>query len=74
MGTRWGLLYDKELGFRRDPDDEKPSTAEQVRALRASEPAISQAEAAEMLKVTERTIRKYWKPEKSGTESLFSDD
>jgi AAA domain len=60
IGDRWGLLFDREHGFRRDPDDEKPSTAEQVAELRAADPTLTQKAVAEAIGVTERTIRKYW--------------
>jgi hypothetical protein len=60
VGERWGLIYDHEHGFRRDPKDGKPSTREQVAALRRDEPSVTQAQAAELLDVNERTIRRYW--------------
>ena len=60
IGDRWGLLFDREQGFRRDPDDGKPSTREQLAELRSADPALTQAQAAEAIGVSERTIRTYW--------------
>jgi hypothetical protein len=59
-GRSGGLLFDREQGFRRDPDDGKPSTREQLAELRAADPGITQAAAAAAIGVTERTIRSYW--------------
>jgi len=73
VGRRWGLLFDRERGFRRDPDDEKPSTAEQLQALREADPKITQAQAAAAIGVTERTIRNHWKTSEEAQESLLDD-
>ena len=73
VGGRWGLLFDREQGFRRDPNDGKPSTEEQLRALKAADPNITQAQAAEAIGVSERTIRTHWKAAHDGQESLLDD-
>jgi AAA domain len=65
--TRWGLLYDRQSGFRRDPKDGQPSTAERLGELRASDPSITQAAAAEALGVAERTVRRHWKQDEQKT-------
>lgn len=67
IGTSWGLLFSREEGYRRDPNDGKPSTAERVRELRAERPYLTQAQVAEELGVTERTVRKYWTDEAAET-------
>jgi hypothetical protein len=73
VGSRWGLLFDREHGFRRDPNDGKPGTEEQLRALKAADPSITQAQAAEAIGVSERTIRNHWKAADPGQESLLDD-
>ena len=67
IGTSWGLLFSREEGYRRDPNDGKPSTAQRVRELRAERPYLTQAQVAEELGVTERTVRKYWTDEDEET-------
>jgi AAA domain len=74
VGGRWGLLFDREHGFSRDPDDDKPSTAEQLHALRLADPSITQAQAAEAIGVTDRTIRKYWGDQNEAQGRLLGDD
>jgi len=73
VGTRWGLLFDREQGFRRDPNAEKPSTAEQLRALRANDPRITQAQAAEAIGVTRRTIERHWQASSEAPASLLDE-
>jgi hypothetical protein len=60
IGEKWGLLFSREHGFRRDPTDGQPSTAERLAELRALDPGITQVQAAQALGVTDRTVRKYW--------------
>lgn len=62
IGEQWGLLFDREQGgFKRDPNDKKPSALERLRELRAADPEITQAQAAAALDVSERTVRNHWK-------------
>ena len=74
----WGLLFDREQGFRRDPKDEKPSTKEQVAALRVADPEMTQAKAADLIGVSTRTVRKYWgednEDDGGDAQELFGDD
>ena len=60
VGERWALTFDREHGFRRDERAPKPSTAERVRELREAQPDITQTRAAEILRVSDRTVREYW--------------
>jgi Bifunctional DNA primase/polymerase, N-terminal/AAA domain/Primase C terminal 1 (PriCT-1) len=60
IGTAWRLLFSREDGFRRDPKDGEPPTAERVAALRAEDPALTQEQVADRLALTPRTVRKYW--------------
>lgn len=60
IGDQWGLLFDRENGYRRDPEDDKPkqTAADTVRELLQAQPdmTIGQLEAA--TGYAERTIRK----------------
>jgi hypothetical protein len=59
-GTAWGLLFDRETGYRRDPDDTtgRKTATEQVRDLLQAEPGITQRKLEAATKYTDRTIRK----------------
>lgn len=72
--TRWGLLYDRESGFRRDPKDGQPTTAERLSELRTADPEITQALAAEALGVTTRTIERHWKAADPATQESLLDE
>jgi hypothetical protein len=74
IGDRWGLLFDRQDGYRRDPKDAGPPTRERVAELRAEDPTLTQMQVAEMLELSERTVRKYWRddPDES-QESLLGD-
>jgi len=57
--TAWGLLFDRENGFRRDPNEgRKPTALDQVRELLADDPELSTAQLVEITGYAERTIRK----------------
>jgi AAA domain len=72
VGTRWRLLFDRERGFRRDPKDGEPATRDRVAELRENDPDMTQAQAATVLGLTERTVRKYWhEDEGDAQESLL---
>ncbi len=60
VGTRWGLLFDRETGFRRDPDDgkAKTTTADRIEALLAEHPAgLTTTQLVGMTGAAERTVR-----------------
>ncbi len=57
--TSWGLLFDREQGFRRDPNEgRKPTALDQVRDLLDEDPNLSTAQLVEITGYAERTIRK----------------
>jgi hypothetical protein len=60
VGAKWGLLYDRESGFRRDPKDTGQTTAGKLVELRLADPTVTQAEAALALDVNKRTVQRYW--------------
>jgi hypothetical protein len=72
IGARWRLLFDREDGYRRDPKDGEPPTAERVASLRAEDPTLTQAQVADLLELSERTVRKYWHDD-DGQGSLLAD-
>jgi len=59
VGDSWGLLFDREQGFRRDPNDGKPrDTAEsKVRDLLEAQPGLSTDHLAKATDYSERTVR-----------------
>ncbi|MGH3032120.1 MAG: AAA family ATPase [Gaiellaceae bacterium] len=59
VGERWGLLFDRESGFRRDPEDGKPreTTAGKVRELLEADPGITTEALLEATGRAERTVR-----------------
>jgi AAA domain-containing protein len=59
VGSAWGLLFDRENGYRRDPEDEKPkqTTADQVRELLEGQPGMTVAQLVEETGKAERTVR-----------------
>lgn len=60
IGERWGLLFDREHGYRRDPEDAKPkqTAADVVRELLEAQPDMSIAQLVDASDYAERTIRK----------------
>lgn len=74
VGGRWGLVFDRAQGFRRDPKDGEPPTAEKLQALRAADPGITQKQAAEELGVTERTIQRHWQGDDDRQPQLLDQD
>lgn len=60
VGTRWGLLFDRDAGFRRDPDDGKASltAADQISQLLADNPAgLTTMQLTGMTGAADRTVR-----------------
>jgi hypothetical protein len=58
VGARWGLVYDREMGFRRDPNDGKqPSAKDTVAELLAEDPTLTVSQLVEISGYKERTIR-----------------
>jgi hypothetical protein len=75
IGAKWGLLFDRESGYRRDPKDAGPPTRERVAELRAEDSTLTQAQVAAVLELSERTVRKYWRDEADEDQgSLLGDD
>jgi hypothetical protein len=60
VGKAWGLLFDHDSGYRRDPDDENPkqTAAEQVRELLEGQPDMTETQLVTATGFTERTIRR----------------
>ncbi|MGH2964234.1 MAG: AAA family ATPase [Solirubrobacterales bacterium] len=59
VGEAWGLIFDREEGFRRDPEDGKAkvTTEEQVRDLVEADPDITTEALMEATGKAERTVR-----------------
>jgi hypothetical protein len=59
IGAKWGLLFDRDQGFRRDPDDDKPkeTAAEQVERLLLDDPGMTLEALVKATGKSERTIR-----------------
>ena len=55
----WGLFFDREEGFRRDPEDGKPkqTAKDKVRELLVAQPGLGTEQLAESTEYTERTVR-----------------
>jgi hypothetical protein len=60
IGAHWGLLFDRENGFQRDPEDgnKEPTTVDQVRELLETEPGMTKARLETATGKSERTIQK----------------
>jgi Bifunctional DNA primase/polymerase, N-terminal/AAA domain/Primase C terminal 1 (PriCT-1) len=60
IGAKWGLLFDRETGFRRDPEDENPkqNATEQVRELLEEQPKMTTAQLVAATGYADRTVRK----------------
>jgi len=60
IGAAWGLLFDRERGYRRDPDDEKPkqTAAEVISELLERQPEMTEGQIVEATNYAERTVRK----------------
>jgi hypothetical protein len=60
VGSAWGLLFDREQGFRRDPQEgeAKQTAADEVRELLEAQPGMSIAQLMKATGKAERTIRK----------------
>jgi hypothetical protein len=62
IGAQWGLLFDREQGFRRDPNDGKRETAEgKIGELLATDPTLTPAQLQEATGYAERTVRRVLK-------------
>lgn len=59
IGEQWGLLFDREHGYRRDPNDEQPkqTAPEKVRDLLSTQPGMSLRQLIDETGYSERTIR-----------------
>jgi hypothetical protein len=59
LGQAWGLLFDRETGFRRDPNDGIRRTAEEaVQECLKARPDLQIPEICAVTKYTERTVRR----------------
>lgn len=59
ISTAWGLVYDREDGFRRNPDDGRKETAvDRIRALVEQDPSLKAAQLAEMTGCSKRTAER----------------
>jgi hypothetical protein len=78
IGTAWGLLFDREEGFRRDPKDGEPreTALDKVRELLAADPSLSAKQLEQASGYKERTIRDALRKlrDEDGPESLFEDE
>lgn len=59
VGEAWGLLFDREEGFRRDPQDEEPrqTAAARIRELLESDPGMTLDQLRSATDCAERTVR-----------------
>jgi hypothetical protein len=76
LGEAWGLLFDREGGFRRDPNDGKPkeTAADRVRELLEVDPGMTISALANATGYARRTVERALKDlgarEKSGPDNL----
>jgi hypothetical protein len=62
VGESWGLLFDREAGYRRDPNDgKKPKAANRIRELLEEEADLGVEQLAAAAKVSDRTVRRVLK-------------
>jgi hypothetical protein len=59
VGSAWGMLFDRERGYRRDPEDgkKKRTTLDEMRELLEADPTMSDAQLMEATGKSARTIR-----------------
>lgn len=59
VGEQWGLLFDREDGFRRDPNDEKRrvTAIERISELLVEEPGLTQKQIVDHTGYAPRTVR-----------------
>ncbi len=77
IGTAWGLLFDREEGFRRDPKDGEPreTALDKVRELLAADPSLSPKQLEQATGYKERTVRDALKRVRDENETrLFGED
>ena len=58
IGESWGLLFDREEGFKRDPKDNEPTAVELVRELLGEKPEQTVRQLARASDKAEKTIRR----------------
>jgi hypothetical protein len=76
IGAAWGLLFNREEGFRRDPNDGTPreTATDKIRALLEEDPTLSPKQLEEAAGYAERTVRKALKAiREKHSEPLFDD-
>ena len=74
IGASWRLLFSREDGFRRDPKDGEPPAAERLRELLKKEATLTQKQAAEMLGVSDRTVRRHWPKSSEDEQATLLED
>lgn len=58
IASNWGLFFDRDNGYRRDPaDDQKPTTPERILELLNDDPGRTAEQIAEELHLTTRTVK-----------------
>jgi len=76
LGEAWGLLFNRESGYRRDPDDGKPklTAADKVRELLEADPGMTISDLVNATDYARRTVERALKDlgaaEKSGPDNL----
>lgn len=77
IGVAWGLLFDREEGFRRDPKDGEPreTALDKVRELLTVDPTLTPKQLEQASGYKERTIRDALRKlrDEEGPEALFED-
>jgi len=76
IGMSWDLLYDREDGFTRDPDDGQPreTAAEKIARLLDEDPTLTQEELEKATGLAERTVRKARKQYHDAQQTQLPDD
>jgi hypothetical protein len=76
IGAVWGLLFNREGGFRRDPEDGKPkqTSKDKVRELLQEQPDMTDAQLMESTGYTRRTIQRARHDLGIGEQSSLVDD
>ena len=76
IGAAWGLLFDRENGFRRDPKDSEPreTALDKVPDALAADPTLTSKQLEQATGYAERTVRSSLKTLRESEESrLFGE-
>lgn len=76
IGAAWGLLFDREDGFRRDPKDGAPreTALDKVRDALAADPTLTPKQLEQATGYAERTVRNSLKTLRASEESRLFDE